>query len=399
PYNVIILVESTKVIIKLLYELKEQNKKILSYITSQNTAIGSNLLPDVPVELPLKNEQDINVFEQYLSKRENSFALCDYLSSVVGKDGTSLTNNILKRCLTNQLASSFSFRGKGVKKPFVDLSLKSVVVGAVKKQFSGLTEREIEDHIKVWLKHSPQRFKAETSDPFVIAVFCGGAKPSPLTSYLSDFIQELKHLLRNGLLFSGKTYSISIHSFVCDAPARAFLKCIKTHNGYSCCERCLEPGQYFNGRVVLTGISAPKRNNRSFRMQLDEEHHIGISPLVDLPIDLVIKYPIEYMHNGCSLLAKQLLDNFVKHSETRYGREFLVYNVHMLTHLSEDADVYGSLDNVSSFPFENYLGQLQKLIRCANNPLQQFCRRLSEINALGTRIISVMIYLPAMVLS
>ncbi|KAF2892048.1 hypothetical protein ILUMI_14125, partial [Ignelater luminosus] len=128
PYNVIILVESTKVIIKLLYELKEENKKILSYITSQNTAIGSNLLPDVPVELPLKNEHDINLFEQYLLKRDNSFALCDYLSSVGGKDGTSLTNNILKRCLTNQLASSFSFRGKGVKKPFVDLSLKSVVV-------------------------------------------------------------------------------------------------------------------------------------------------------------------------------------------------------------------------------------------------------------------------------
>lgn len=104
---------------------------------------------------------------------------CDYLSTIGGKDGTSLTSNILKRCLTNNLASSFSFRGKGTKKAFVDLSLRSVVVGtfifhhcnslikiasflgAVKKQFPGLTEREIEDHIKVWLKHSPQRFKAE----------------------------------------------------------------------------------------------------------------------------------------------------------------------------------------------------------------------------------------------
>ncbi|KAF2885792.1 hypothetical protein ILUMI_20375 [Ignelater luminosus] len=146
------------------------------------------------------------------------------------------------------------------------------------------------------------------SDPFVVAVFCGGAKPSPLTSYLSDFIQELKHLLRNGLIFSEKTYSISIHSFVCNVPARAFLKCIKTHNGYSCCERCLEPGEYFNGRVVLTGISAPKRNNRSFRMQLDGEHHIGISPLVDLPIDLVIKFPIDYMHNGCLGVMRKLIN-------------------------------------------------------------------------------------------
>ncbi|KAF2890072.1 hypothetical protein ILUMI_16101 [Ignelater luminosus] len=126
PYN-IIPVESTKMIIKLLYELKEQNKKILSYITSQNTAIGSNLLPDVPVGLPLKNEQDINLFEQYLPKRENSFTLCDYLSSVGGKDGTSLTNNILKRCLTNQLAFSFSFKGKGVNKLFVDFYVKKTV--------------------------------------------------------------------------------------------------------------------------------------------------------------------------------------------------------------------------------------------------------------------------------
>ncbi|KAF2898976.1 hypothetical protein ILUMI_07199, partial [Ignelater luminosus] len=294
---------------------------------------------------------------------------CDYLSSVGVENGTSLTNNILKRCLTNQLASSFSFRGKGVKKPFVDLSLKSVVVGTVKKQFSGLTETEIEDHIKVWLKHLPQRFKAKTSDPFVIAVF--------LTSYLSDFIQELKHLLRNSPLFPEKTYSISIHSFVCDAPARAFLKCIKTHSGYSCCERCLKPGEYFNSRVVVTGISAPKRNNRSFRMQLDEEHHIGISPLVDLPIDLVIKFPIEYMHNGTRLSSSKTkeVSRRLKSIKSCIPFEFN-RKARLLLEM---------FDNVSSFPFQNYLGQLKKLVRCPNNPLQ-VCRRLSEINTLETRI-------------
>ncbi|KAF2902308.1 hypothetical protein ILUMI_03876 [Ignelater luminosus] len=33
-----------------------------------------------------------------------------------------------------------------------------------------------------------------------------------------------------------------------------------------------------------------------------------------------------------------------------------------------------------------YKGQLKKLVRCLNNPLQQVCRRLSEITTLETRI-------------
>ena len=69
-----------------------------------------------------------------------------------------------------------------------------------------------------------------------------------------------------------------------------------------------------------------------------------------------------------------------------YGPEmdhsYLRYNVHGLSHLCQDAIKYGPLDNISAFPLENYLGQLKKLIRKPNFPLQQVQRRLHEKNLL-----------------
>jgi len=45
---------------------------------------------------------------------------------------------------------------------------------------------------------------------------------------------------------------------------------------------------------------------------------------------------------------------FVEKSEEFYGKTFAVYNVHSLTHLPDDVEHFkGSLNNVSSFPFEN----------------------------------------------
>lgn len=55
-----------------------------------------------------------------------------------------------------------------------------------------------------------------------------------------------------------------------------------------------------------------------------------------------------------------------------------VYNVHGLVHLSGDAHMFGSLDNISAFPFENFLSKLKRMIRKPKFPLAQVVRRLSE---------------------
>lgn len=55
-----------------------------------------------------------------------------------------------------------------------------------------------------------------------------------------------------------------------------------------------------------------------------------------------------------------------------------MYNVHNLLHIVEDCRVQGPLDNFSVFLFENYLGQIKKLVKQGYLPLQQIANRLNE---------------------
>lgn len=77
--------------------------------------------------------------------------------------------------------------------------------------------------------------------------------------------------------------------------------------------------------------------------------------------------------------AKEYLDCFVRHFGEVYGREMISYNVHGLTHLTADASRYGALDNISGFPFENFLGQLKHLVRKPSQPLEQIITHVPEL--------------------
>ena len=77
--------------------------------------------------------------------------------------------------------------------------------------------------------------------------------------------------------------------------------------------------------------------------------------------------------------AKELLCYFVKEGHELYGKEFLVYNVHCLLHICDDVMGFCSLDQISAFPFENYMQMLKKLARSGRNPAVQIARRISEI--------------------
>ena len=60
-----------------------------------------------------------------------------------------------------------------------------------------------------------------------------------------------------------------------------------------------------------------------------------------------------------SQYAHDVWVGFVNHFCQIYGEENAVYNVHGLTHFSKDADKYG---NLSSFPFENFLCKLKRMV-------------------------------------
>ena len=58
--------------------------------------------------------------------------------------------------------------------------------------------------------------------------------------------------------------------------------------------------------------------------------------------------------------AHELLCLFVTQAGQLYGRDVLVYNVHGLIHLAADVRNFGPLDSYSAFPFENFLGKVEK---------------------------------------
>lgn len=145
------------------------------------------------------------------------------------------------------------------------------------------------------------------SKVLIIAVFCGSGKPASPDVFLKDFIQEILFLQDAGLKFDGKTYSVVVKGFVCDAPARAFVKCIKGHCGYFGCDKCCQKGKYLESKLTFPEIDAVKRSDNLFVNQTQPEHHKGVSPIVGVKIGLVSGFPLDYMHLVCLGVMKKLL--------------------------------------------------------------------------------------------
>ena len=319
--------------------------------------------------------------------------------------------------------------------------------------------------------------------PFVVGMFCGNEKPGSAGEFLADFVAETCMLVKEGLIVGKQTKKVTIHSFVCDAPARAFIKGIKYPSGYNSCEKCTVHGAY-DRKVIFPVEACPLRTDEAFDTMIDDDHHTQSCPLKPLPLGYVTQFGLDYMHLACLgvmrrlirywkgpdgplevrlgrrmvcdlssrllqltqfipfefarkprsldevlrwkatefrefmlytgivvlkdvlseklynhfllffvsmriLVSEQLskeycdyahdlLVKFVNDAQALYGNDILVYNVHCLVHLANDVKNLGCLDNFSAFVFENKLGQLKKLVRKPQQPMQQIIRRLHE---------------------
>jgi len=76
--------------------------------------------------------------------------------------------------------------------------------------------------------------------------------------------------------------------------------------------------------------------------------------------------------------AEKLLVYFVETFEEIYGAQFSSHNIHSLIHLADDYRNYGSLDNCSCFPFENFMKFLKVMVRKHEKPLEQVINRYRE---------------------
>ncbi|CAN7986808.1 unnamed protein product, partial [Ixodes hexagonus] len=151
-------------------------------------------------------------------------------------------------------------------------------------------------------------------EPFVVALFEGVKKPESLDDYLADLISEMSTLQREGITEGSQKCAVHVHTFICDAPARAFLKCIKGHGGYFSCEKCTQEGTFSEScrKVILPEVSTPLRTDEAFLSQDQEEHHHGQSPLVKLKMGMVSQFPLDYTHLVCLGTMRKLLQYWVR---------------------------------------------------------------------------------------
>ena len=82
--------------------------------------------------------------------------------------------------------------------------------------------------------------------PLPAKIVCAGVylseevsnKMPDINLFFQKFVLDLSGLCERGLEVNGRKISVKLNAFICDAPARAFIKKSKGHSGYSACQKC-----------------------------------------------------------------------------------------------------------------------------------------------------------------
>ncbi|KYN07091.1 hypothetical protein ALC62_01947 [Cyphomyrmex costatus] len=234
---------------------------------------------------------------------------------------TFLQTKISKNIVRPMLSSNGSFGS------YIYFGLEKVLKSMIDPEI--YTEDVIEilvniDGVQIY-KNSKQQFwpilimvhnKKYIVKPQVVAIYLGESTPKSPTQFLDDFITEFLNLITNKItLDTNKAYDIKLLGFVCDTPARAFIKCVKSHVAFYACERCTIKGQTVadKNKRIYTKINCEERNKQSFETRRQPEHHLDneISPLLRIPeFDPVKSVVLDSMHLFLSTIVSTLEANF-----------------------------------------------------------------------------------------
>jgi hypothetical protein len=204
------------------------------------------------------------------------------------------------------------------------------------------------------------------SKPFIVGLYHGDAKPCDSNQYLEAFVEELLLLTANGIDWNGQHLAVELFCFVCDAPAKACMTCIKLHSGYFSCSRCCVEGDW-HGRVVFLEDS-PKRTDESFRSKEQPEHHNGVSILERLDINMIECFSLDYMHLVCLGVMRKLLWTWIRGSLFVGGRRIRLgwRNIILIS-----ARLLALVENISC-DFARKPRSLKELARWKATELRQF---------------------------
>lgn len=143
--------------------------------------------------------------------------------------------------------------------------------------------------------------------PFVIGLYHGSSKPQSANEFLNPLVNECLNLQKNGIIWSDRKIIFKLNALICDAPAKAFVTYIKGHSGYHSCTKCIQDGNLINNRMTYQELGNDLRTDETFKLKIDEDHHLGTSVLEKLDFGMVSQVPLDYMHLVCLGVMKRLL--------------------------------------------------------------------------------------------
>jgi len=132
----------------------------------------------------------------------------------------------------------------------------------------------------------------------IIGIYHGYEKPADANKFLQCFVKEAQNLVSHGITVNGIIYPFKIKAFICDVPAKSFIKYTKGHSGFYSCTKCEAKGEYYHNRVCFPYLEISNvRTDKKFRLKSQPDHHTGTSILELIPsIDMVYDFPSDPMH-------------------------------------------------------------------------------------------------------
>lgn len=164
--------------------------------------------------------------------------------------------------------------------------------------------------------------------PFPIGIYYGKSKPDTPKMFLRYFIDDLKSVMDNGVIYKETTVSVDLSFIICDAPAKSFILGVKGHNAYFGCTKCITEGNYINNRVTYPETNARLRTNLEFRNNsYEHDYHIRSTPLLEINFDVVKQVPLDYMHLVCLGVMKRMLLFWVRGKKNVRFNESVIENI------------------------------------------------------------------------
>lgn len=160
-----------------------------------------------------------------------------------------------------------------------------------------------------WVISAKIFYNPEIYSPFSVGIYCGNSKPNSVGDFLTELVEEINILNFEAIRIENKQLNVRVHCFICDMPARFFIKCSKGLNGFFSCERGSIKGQKPKFIVEFPDINYEKRTDESFRNQSQSEHHKGISTILRVtpPINMIFAFVLDFMHLAFEGIMKRLL--------------------------------------------------------------------------------------------